>query len=225
MATYITNISSDRLKELLIKLRKEDTLIIFHSSEEKQIPIEMITLFANAKGAVEFREAEDDMVIAFEIGRIAGISAVKTHTPIEIVGDLPAFGKISSLIANSRKPTSKSAKTSDIKTGSAKQNTSKNTAKKKAPGRDLIAFDDAFDTFTGLMDSLKTDKYDPSACSMGIISAVRLMNENPEMTFEKALPTTTTEASTKKFISQISKEDIDKVIEAAKEVVKYDPVE
>ena len=121
MATYITNISSDRLKELLIKLRKEDTLIIFHSSEEKQIPIEMITLFANAKGAVEFIEAEDDMVIAFEIGRIAGISAVKTHTPIEIVGDLPAFGKISSLIVNSKKPASKDTKTSDTKTGSQKK--------------------------------------------------------------------------------------------------------
>lgn len=31
--------------------------------------------------------------------------------------------------------------------------------------------------------------------------------------------------SAKKFISQISKEDIERIIEAAKEVVKYDPVE
>ncbi|MCR5604987.1 MAG: hypothetical protein K6G27_14980 [Lachnospiraceae bacterium] len=242
MATYITNISSDRLKELLIKLRKEDTLIIFHSSDEKQIPIEMITLFANAKGTVEFRESEDDLAIAFEIGKIAGASAVKTHAPVEVIGESPVFDKIIALMGGKKKqapksskasaapkaesispdPASNSVKTSETKSKTVKSSTSKSTAGKKAKGKDLIAFDDAFDMFTGLMDSLKTDKYDPTGCSMGIISAIRLMNENPEVTFEKALPTTATAASAKKFLSQISKENIDKVIEAAREVVKYD---
>ena len=50
MTTYITNISSDKLKEVLTKLKKEDTLIIFHSSNEKQVPIDMITLFSSAMG-------------------------------------------------------------------------------------------------------------------------------------------------------------------------------
>ena len=50
MTTYITNINSGKLKEVLSKLKKEDTLIIFHSSAEKQVPIEMISLFAGAKG-------------------------------------------------------------------------------------------------------------------------------------------------------------------------------
>ncbi len=40
MATYITNISSGKLKELLIKLRKEDTLIIFYSSEGRHAELD-----------------------------------------------------------------------------------------------------------------------------------------------------------------------------------------
>ena len=70
MTTYITNINSGKLKEVLSKLKKEDTLIIFHSSTEKQVPIEMISLFAGAKGKVVFKETEDEIEIAFEIGRL-----------------------------------------------------------------------------------------------------------------------------------------------------------
>lgn len=245
MATYITNISTGRLKELLLKLRKEDTLVIFHSSDEQQVPIDLITLFANAKGTVEFREAEDDLEVAFEIGKITGASAAKTHAPVEVIGNSPVFDKINSLIGGGKKVAKKSSKATAVpkeenmtsesvsksmnasgtKAKTTKPSAQKNKAGKKAPGKDLIAFDDAFDRFTGLMDSLKTDKYDPTGCSMGIISAVRLMNEDPEMTFEKALPTTATAASAKRFLSQISKEDIGRVIEAAREVVKYDPIE
>ena len=61
MTTYITNINSGKLKDVLAKLKKEDTLIIFHSSAEKQVPIEMISLFAGAKGKVEFKETEDEI--------------------------------------------------------------------------------------------------------------------------------------------------------------------
>ena len=35
--------------------------IIFHSSAEKQVPIEMISLFAGAKGKVDFKETEDEI--------------------------------------------------------------------------------------------------------------------------------------------------------------------
>ena len=251
MATYVTNISSGKLKELLGKLRKEDTLIIFHTSKEKQIPIDMITLFAGAKGTVEFRESEDDLEIAFEIGKLSAGSADRP----QIIGDSPVFNKINSLIGGKKSPAPKTGKTpsaqkventaaakkapapkkasqesaSDKTQKTASKPVSKDTkpapksnAKQKAPKKDLIAFDNAFDNFTDLMDSLKTDKYDPTGCSMGIISAIRLMNEDPSLTFEAALPTTATAASAKKFLSKISKEDVDKVIEAAKEVVKYD---
>ena len=235
MTTYITNISSERLKELLIKLRKEDALIIFHSSDEKQIPIEMISLFANSKGTVEFMEAKDDLSIAFEIGKIAGISSVKTHATVEVLGDSPVFDKINLLMGGKKKPAtkngksaaagkadstspepaSKNAKNSETKSKTAKPSASKSAAGKRAPAKDLIAFDDAFDRFTALIDSLKTDKYDPTGCSMGIISAVRLMNEDPEITFEKVLPTTATATSAKNLLSHISKIGVCETPEAA----------
>ena len=39
-----------------------------------------------------------------------------------------------------------------------------------------------------LLSSIKTGKYDPSECALGILSAVRLMNEDASITFEAALP-------------------------------------
>ena len=223
MATYVTSINSGKLKELLGKLRKEDILIIFHTSKEKQIPIDMITLFAGAKGTVEFKESEDDLEIAFEIGKLSAGSAGRP----QIIGDSPLFNKINKLIGGKKSTTPKTGKTAaahkaESPATAKKTPAPKSNSKQKAPKKDLIAFDNAFDNFTDLMDSLKTDKYDPTVCSMGIISAIRLMNEDPSLTFEAALPTTATAASAKKFLSKISREDVDKVIEAAKEVVKYD---
>ena len=87
MTTFITTIGSDKLKSILAKLKKEDNLIIFHSSEEKQIPIDMISLFANAKGTVEFKESEDDIEIAFTIGKLAA----NPRAVLEIIGDSPVF--------------------------------------------------------------------------------------------------------------------------------------
>jgi UV DNA damage repair endonuclease len=72
------------------------------------------------------------------------------------------------------------------------------------------------------MESLKTDKYDPTSCSLGVLSAIRLMNEDPSVTFENALPRTTSETSAKEFLKQVNKTNISKIIKAAKEVVKYD---
>ena len=95
MTTYITNINSGKLKDVLAKLKKEDTLIIFHSSAEKQVPIEMISLFAGAKGKVEFKETEDEIEIAFEIGRLSAETGGKSRMNVEIIGDSPLLSKIS----------------------------------------------------------------------------------------------------------------------------------
>ncbi len=257
MATYISNINTDRLKDLLIKMKKDDTLIIFHSSEEKQIPIDMISAFSNTKGTVEFKELEDEVEIAFEIGKLYAKAGTGSRSSVEILGNSSIFTKINNLIGIKKKPVSRTRKTKNTtkentqkttsespdtvskkkttatdktesksiskttKTVTKKSAVSKSNVKKSAASSDSL-FDMAYNNFTGLIDSLKTDKYDPSVCSLGIMSAVRLMNDDPTLTFEKTLPTTTTSSSAKKFLNQIAKEDIKKVIEAAKEVIKYD---
>ena len=259
MTTYITNISSDKLKEVLTKLKKEDTLIIFHSSNEKQVPIDMITLFSNAKGNVVFKESEDEVEIAFELGKLAAETA-KSRANMVIVGDSPLFKKISGIIGAGKKPAparkkpqpaakaeekaaapvkaapvpktsipkkaTESVKAVIAKTtvGKAKKESApKKPAKKESPvKKDSPEFDKAYDDFTKLMTDLKTDKYNPSECALGVLSAVRLMNEDTSMDFEAALHSSTTVTTAKKFFNNIKKADINKIIKAAKEVIKYD---
>ena len=88
--------------------------------------------------------------------------------------------------------------------------------------KDSPEFDKAYDDFTKLMADLKTDKYNPSECALGILSAVRIMNEDTSMDFEAALHASTTVTTAKKFFNNIKKTDINKIVKAAKEVVKYD---
>ena len=257
MTTYITNISSDKLKEVLTKLKKEDTLIIFHSSNEKQVPIDMITLFSNAKGNVVFKESEDEVEVAFELGKLAAETA-KSRSNMVIVGDSPLFDRIRGFIGVSKKPAPKkpqpAAKAEEkpaapVKTapvpktsipkkatesvkaviakttaGKAKKESApKKPAKKEDPiKKDSPEFDKAYDDFTKLMTNLKTDKYNPSECALGVLSAVRLMNEDTSMDFEAALHSSTTVTTAKKFFNNIKKADINKIIKAAKEVIKYD---
>ena len=73
-----------------------------------------------------------------------------------------------------------------------------------------------------LLSSIKTAKYDPSECALGVLSAVRLMNEDASITFEAALPASTTAANSNKFLTNVSKGNIKKIVASAKEVVKYD---
>ena len=240
MTTYITNIGSERLKELLEKLKKEDHLIIFHTEEEKQIPIDMITLFSNAKGTVEFKETGDEIETAYEVGRLAAQTVGKVRPVIEITGDSPVFDKLNALInSNKKAPVSRSSRSTAKESAGAPVKTVKKTdakpletpadktevrasgssaSKKKA----VSSFDEAFDSFAGLIESLKTPKYDPSGCKHGVLLAVRVMNEDPSVSFEKALPTTTTASSASKFLANVKKEDIDRIIKAAKEVLKFD---
>lgn len=242
MTTYITNINSGKLKEVLSKLKKEDTLMIFHSSTEKQVPIEMISLFSNAKGKVIFKESEDEVEIAFEIGRLSAESAGKSRMNVEIIGDSPLFKKIGGIIGNKKKPASRSKKAAQPMTKAeapakpapkaaetekkaeapAKTAPKVSRTKKTAEKKDSPEFDKAYDSFVKLMESLKTDKYDPTGCSLGILSAVRLMNEDTSLDFEAALHSSTTVTTAKKFFNNVKKADINKIIKAAKEVVKYD---
>ena len=247
MTTYITNINSGKLKDVLAKLKKEDTLIIFHSSAEKQVPIEMISLFAGAKGKVEFKETEDEIEIAFEIGRLSAESGGKSRMNVEIIGDSPLLSKINGIIGNKKKPASGAKKTvkpapaasaaqkkaaAPVKetakdkvaepAAPAKPATKSSKAKKAAEVKDSPEFDKAYDSFMNLLSSIKTGKYDPSECALGILSAVRLMNEDASITFEAALPASTTAANSNKFLTNVSKGNIKKIVAAAKEVVKYD---
>ncbi len=269
MTTYITNITSDKLNALLTGLKKEDTLIILHSAEEQQIPIDMISLFANTKGTVRFEEMPDELGLAFEIGRLYAETAGKPRAALEIQGDVPIFDRLNELI-NGRKasPVSKkpqkaashsatvkkvpdkaktvkeatASKTETLKeatvsktdtlkeaTASKAENQKKaaGTETKKASGgkkktNDEASFDVAFEKFTNLIEGMKTDKYDPSGCKHGVLLAVRAINEDPALTFEKVLPTTTTAANSKKFLANISAKNIDKLIASAREVLKYD---
>ena len=240
MTTYITNINSGKLKEVLSKLKKEDTLIIFHSSAEKQVPIEMISLFAGAKGKVEFKETEDEIEIAFEIGRLSAETGGKSRMNVEIIGDSPLLSKINGIIGNKKKPASTAKKTvkpavkaaAPVKetakdkvaepAAPAKPATKSSKAKKAPEVKDSPEFDKAYDSFISLLSSIKTAKYDPSECALGILSAVRLMNEDASITFEAALPASTTAANSNKFLTNVSKGNIKKIVAAAKEVVKYD---
>jgi hypothetical protein len=106
MTTYITTIGSGKLKNLLTKLKKEDSLVIFHSADEKQIPIDMISMFANAKGTVEFKEAGDDIETAFMLGKLSA----NPRTTIEITGDLPIFNKLNELLGVKKKAAAHSSK-------------------------------------------------------------------------------------------------------------------
>ena len=257
MTTYITNINSGKLKEVLAKLKKEDTLIIFHSSAEKQVPIEMISLFAGAKGKVDFKETEDEIEIAFEIGRLSAESGGKSRMNVEIIGDSPLLSKINGIIGNKKKPASGTKKAvkpiakaeapvkpapaasaaqkkaaAPVKeavkekaaepAAPAKPASKSSKAKKAAEVKDSPEFDKAYDSFMSLLSSIKTAKYDPSECALGILSAVRLMNEDASITFEAALPASTTAANSNKFLTNVSKGNIKKIVAAAKEVVKYD---
>lgn len=257
MTTYITNINSGKLKEVLSKLKKEDTLIIFHSSAEKQVPIEMISLFAGAKGKVEFKETEDEIEIAFEIGRLSAETGGKSRMNVEIIGDSPLLSKINGIIGNKKKPASGAKKavkpavkaesvakpapvnaTTQKKAAAPAKATvkekasvpaapskpaSKSSKAKKAPEvKDSPEFDKAYDSFMSLLSSIKTAKYDPSECALGVLSAVRLMNEDASITFEAALPASTTAANSNKFLTNVSKGNVKKIVAAAKEVIKYD---
>ena len=226
MTTYITNINSGKLKDVLAKLKKEDTLIIFHSSAEKQVPIEMISLFAGAKGKVEFKETEDEIEIAFEIGRLSAESGGKSRMNVEIIGDSPLLSKINGIIGNKKKPasgTKKAVKPAVKAEAPVKPAPAASAAQKKAAEvKDSPEFDKAYDSFMNLLSRIKTAKYDPSECALGVLSAVRLMNEDASITFEAALPASTTAANSNKFLTNVSKGNIKKIVAAAKEVVKYD---
>lgn len=243
MTTYITNISSDKLKDVLTKIKKEDTLIIFHSSSEKQVPIDMIKLFSDAKGSVVFKESEDELEIAFELGKLAAETA-RSRANMVIVGDSLLFNRINGFIGNgkkaapSRRKTQPAAKADDKAAESIKNATAKTVSGrvkkseppkkeekkevKKEEKKDFPEFDKAYDDFTKLMGSLKTDKYNPSECALGVLSAVRLMSEDASVDFEAALHSSTTVTTARKFLNNIKKNDINKIIKAAKEVVKYD---
>ena len=54
MTTFIASISDNKVRELLRKMKKEDLLILYYKSNEKQVPIDMITLFSETRGGVEF---------------------------------------------------------------------------------------------------------------------------------------------------------------------------
>jgi hypothetical protein len=243
MTTYITNITSDKLNALLIGLKKEDTLIIFHSADEQQIPIDMISLFANAKGTVKFEEMPDELGLAFEIGRLYAETTGKPRATLEIQGDAPIFDRLGEFINGKKtspapKKPQKAAKAEintaadkpEIKKDPEKEENKKPAAKaesKKASAgkektNDEASFDVAFEKFTNLIESMKTDKYDPSGCKHGVLLAVRAINEDPSLTFEKVLPTTTTAANSRKFLANISAKNIDKLIASAREVLKYD---
>ena len=180
MTTYITNINSGKLKDVLAKLKKEDTLIIFHSSAEKQVPIEMISLFAGAKKAVK---------PAVKAESVAKPTPVTATTQKKAAAPAKATDKDKAAEpAAPAKPASKGSK-----------------AKKAAEVKDSPEFDKAYDSFMNLLSSIKTGKYDPSECALGVLSAVRLMNEDASITFEAALPASTTAANSNNFLTNVSK--------------------
>ena len=73
----------------------------------------MISLFAGAKGKVEFKETEDEIEIAFEIGRLSAESGGKSRMNVEIIGDSPLLSKINGIIGNKKKPASTTAANSN----------------------------------------------------------------------------------------------------------------
>ena len=85
MTTFIASISDNKVRELLRKMKKEDLLILYYKSNEKQVPIDMITLFSETKGGVEFKEYTDDVTVAFETGRLFGEADKKNNASLEIV--------------------------------------------------------------------------------------------------------------------------------------------
>ncbi|MCR4658103.1 MAG: hypothetical protein K5770_18035 [Lachnospiraceae bacterium] len=104
MTTYIATISDTKVRDLLKKLKKEDFLILYYKPDEKQVPIDMICLFSETRGMVEFREYTDDVTVAFEMGKLYGETEKKANAVIEISCDSQVFGKIKAMLGGSKKP-------------------------------------------------------------------------------------------------------------------------
>jgi hypothetical protein len=271
MTTFIASISDTKVRELLKKMKKEDMLILYYKSNEKQVPIDMITLFSETKGRVEFKEYSDDVTVAFETGRLYGEADKKNNAALEIVGDNQVFGKLKALLTGTKKQKRPSErKTPPQKTeqmpqqlsfdmvaaaGDTVKSSDKGRAgdavrpsdkgkpadtagasdkvkaaaegkpagqKKKADTEDTEKlFDEAYSKFDSLLVSLKTKIFNPVTARQGIFSALRLMQEE-DQTFEEALKKSLSDSVQKKFFSEISPENIEKIREAGLEVIRYD---
>ncbi len=220
MTTYIAAISDAKVRDLLIKLKKEDTLVLYYKPDEKQVPIDMISLFSETKGQVEFREYSDDVTVAFEIGRLAGGADQKNNAGLEIASGNNVFGKIKALLAGSKKAKKPSARKASA--------TKKTEPVPEQLSFDMIApveteklFDEAYSRFDSLLASLKTKAYNPVTGKQGIFNALKLMQEEGQ-TFEEALKKTLPASSARKFFAEISPENIERIKEAGLEVMKYD---
>ncbi len=235
MTTFIASISDNKVRELLRKMKKEDLLILYYKSNEKQVPIDMITLFSETKGGVEFKEYTDDVTVAFETGRLFGEADKKNNASLEIVGENQVFGKLKAMLtgAKKQKKTAERKPAAPKKTEPVPEQLSfdmvaahaegKNAAqKKKADSEDTDKlFDEAYSKFDSLLVSLKTKSFNPVTAKQGIFSALKLMREEAEP-FEEALKKSLSDSAQKKFFSGISPDNIERIREAGLEVIKYD---
>ena len=248
MTTFIASISDNKVRELLKKMKKEDMLILYYKSNEKQVPIDMITLFSETKGGVEFKEYTDDVTVAFETGRLLGETDKRNNAGLEIVGESQVFGRIKALLNGTKKQkkpserkavTPKKTEAAPKKMEPVPQQLSLDMVasdagekalvdskpagqKKKADAEDTEKlFDEAYSRFDSLLTSLKTKSFNPVTARQGIFSALRLMQEEAQ-SFEEALRKSLSETAQKKFFSEISPENIEKIRVAGLEVIKYD---
>ncbi len=231
MTTYIAVISDNKVRDLLKKLKKEDSLIIYYKPNEKQVPIDMIPLFSEAKGQVEFREYGDDVAVAFETGKLTADVEKRNNAGVEIVSDSYIFGKLKLLISGGRKAKKPAPrKASETKKAEPVPEqlsldmtvTKGSAAKTEDNGKDdEKLFDEAYADFDSLLSSLKTKAYDPLTGKQGIFNALKLMQEEKQP-FGEALKKSLSASAAKKFFAEISSEDTERIKEAGLKVMKYD---
>ncbi len=237
MTTYVAPVSEVKIREILRKMRKEDTLIIYYNSKEKQVPIDMIELFSSTKGKVIFKEYKDDITFAFEVGMLFSETSGRNNSLTEIIGDSGIFGKIRQITGERParagvKKTVKKPKETDPGQLSIRmediepQKNNSPVQKKTQHGKnkdttDEQLFDEAYGRFEKLLAGLKTKAYDPSSAEQGIFNALRLMKEEGT-DFKEGLEKNLSKSAKEKFFAQISPQDMERIKESGMEVIKYD---
>ncbi|HAG70458.1 MAG TPA: hypothetical protein DCL38_10900 [Lachnospiraceae bacterium] len=239
MTTYIALISDGKLRDVLKKMKKEDSLIVFYNEKEKQIPIDMIGLFSEKQGQFSFRECSDDISIAFETGQLYGEISSRNNAKLEIVSDSKLFGELRKRMGEQvRKPAGKrntakkpeasepeqlsfNINSPEKQDGKAKTSRRKNTDNIKEDAAKDDLFEKAYNNFDALLLSLRSKDYDPGTQKQGILNALKLVAEEGT-DLESAMEKTLTPAEKKKFFKEMKPEDIAAIQNAGLDVIKYD---
>ena len=106
---YIAYITSHEIENILRDMKKEDTLVLYYSSDEQSIPVGEIQAFMSTKGTVSFKEYINDIVTSFEIGEMFSENPSVSIVDSGTIGATEVFSALNSYL-NQKNPTVKQKK-------------------------------------------------------------------------------------------------------------------